>query len=147
MKKTVWLIYIAAAYALLFAGCSCEQRAARLLRDCPGCFGTDTIHLVDTVAPDPIRFRETIPWGVVDSHDTLILEQRNYTLALYFDDNGMTVDATVRPDTVFLEREVGVPVLTAPDQDKGVSEVPAWMAALLVALIALWGIISALKKK
>lgn len=147
MKKKIYemvrLAAMAAAILWLTVGCSCERRVERLRRSCPDCFAAQTIHVRDTIVPAPVRFQEYIPWSTLDWHDTLLLEQPQYTLLVVSGDEGLDIQAEVRPDTVYRDVEVPVEVpVVQPRRDTW-----PWAACIAVGLVALWGIIHSFTRR
>ena len=129
---------------LALTGCSCQQRLERLRRQCPECFTQTTAHVRDTLTVPEKILTGSVPWAWLPSGDTVLFQNRDITLQLLLEGDSLKADVTVQPDTLYIDREVTVP---CPECDSRLSRLhlDVAVAAALVVLLFLWGIVRELR--
>lgn len=133
---------------LIFAGvslisatsCSCEAKLKRIQDRCPELFKTITLRVTDTITPTPVRIEETVAWEELWLYDTLILEQRQYTMQLIIDTERILISAEVYPDTIYIDSEQTVYL---PDSASTKRSGHSWIRkfCIIITLVVLTGTI------
>ena len=126
------------------AGCSCQRQLERLQHRCPDCFTHTTAHVRDTLPIPAKMLQGAVPWAWLPAGDTVLIENRDITLQLLLDGDTLRVDVEVPPDTLYIDREVTVP---CPECDTRLRrlQLDVAVAAALVVLLFLWGIVRELR--